>query len=757
MNHPAPEMVPEAVPETASKTAPKTTSGTPVLRVAVFPPAPPDRLFDYLSPPGHGLVAPGSRVRVPFGRRRQVGVVIESGVPASVAANKLLSVEAVLDEQPVLPPDLLELLHWTARYYQYPIGRVLSQSVPRLVRSGDALSEGRTRVWEVRDGEDEKERLARAPLQQRVFALLRERGPLSEEELSGVLPGWQSPMKALADKGLAAARTLAAPDAACAPSPHRLTEEQEAVLAGLDVGGGFECHLIEGVTGSGKTEIYLRAAERALSAGRQMLVLVPEIGLTSQTVFRFRERCGPVVSTFHSGMGDRARLQTWSRARTGAAKVVIGTRSAVFLPFKSPAIIVVDEEHDVSYKQQESLRYHARDLAIKRAQQLGIPILLGSATPSLESLRNAEKQYRYHRLSRRTGGARMPEVEIIDLRGRKLTGSVSLPLRTEIEERVAREEQVLLFLNRRGYATQVLCHDCGEVVTCPHCDVPFVYHLNVNAMRCHHCGHFAPRPQSCAQCGGADFKDTGMGTERIEQELNSEFPHAEIVRVDADTVRRKGELDKRLEEIRSGGARVLIGTQMLSKGHHFPQVTLVGILNVDQRLFAPDFRALERLGQLVVQVSGRAGRGAAPGKVCLQTYHPDNPHLSCLVHDGYPEFARRLLAEREQARLPPYHFLAVMRASASDAASAADFLNAVRTRLKPGAAGAGADSGVDIFGPSPMVMEKRGGRYRAQLLLSAAGRGVLNRCLREALPAIRRMKGFRQITWHVDVDPVEVE
>ena len=724
-----------------------------VLRVAVFPPAPPDRLFDYLPSSECGLVAPGSRVQIPFGPRRQIGVVVESGVPASVAVTKLLPVEAVLDEQPVLPPDLLELLRWTARYYQYPVGRVLSLCVPRLIRHGDALSEGQVRVWETCGGKDAQAQLARAPLQRRVFVLLGERGPLSEAELSGVLPGWQSPMKALADKGLVAVRTLATPDAASALSPHRLTEEQAAVLAGLDVGGGFECHLIEGVTGSGKTEIYLRAAEKVVSAGGQMLVLVPEIGLTSQTVFRFRERCGPVVSMFHSGMGDRARLHTWSRARTGAAKIVIGTRSAVFLPFKSLAMIVVDEEHDASYKQQESLRYHARDLAIKRAQLLDVPILLGSATPSLESLHNAEKQYRYHRLTKRTGGALMPEVGIIDLRSRKLTGGVSPPLLAEIKERVAREEQVLLFLNRRGYATQVLCHSCGEVVTCPHCDVPFVYHLSVNAMRCHHCGHFAPKPKVCAQCGESELKDTGMGTERIERELGLALPDVELVRMDADTVRRKGDLDRRLEEIRDGAARVLIGTQMLSKGHHFPQVTLVGILNVDQRLFAPDFRALERLGQLVVQVSGRAGRGVAPGKVCLQTYHPDNPHLLCLVRDGYPEFARRLLEERERARLPPYRFLSVVRASAEDAGDATAFLNAVRTRLKPG-----ADSyGVDVFGPSPMVLEKRGGRYRAQLLLSTATRGALNRCLGEALPAVRGMKDFRRVTWHVDVDPVEVE
>ncbi len=726
----------------------------PVLRVVVFPPAPPDRLFDYLPPPGHEQVAPGSRVRVTLGRRREVAVVVESGVPSSVAEHKLRTVEAVLDDQPVLPADLLKLLQWTARYYQYPIGRVLQQTVPRLIRRGDALCEGQARAWSACGGEDAHERLARAPLQQRVFALLTERGPLSEEQLHDALPGWRRPMKELVGKGLAAVSTPTPAAAAGAPSPHRLSEEQAAALARIVACDTFECHLIEGVTGSGKTEVYLRAAEAVLQRSGQVLVLVPEIGLTSQTVSRFRERYGAVVSVFHSGMSERERLRSWSRARTGAAQVVIGTRSAMFLPFKAAAMVIVDEEHDGSYKQHDTLRYHARDLAIKRAQLLDVPVILGSATPSLESLRNAASdQYHHHHLSRRVGGASMPAFEILDLRGRRLAGGVSEPLLTEITACLAREEQVLLFLNRRGYATQVLCHDCGEVVMCSYCDAPLVYHLNAGAMRCHHCGHYAPRPEQCAHCGGRDFKDTGMGTERIEQELGLAFPQTQVTRMDADAVRRKGELDKRLEEIRKGSPCILVGTQMLSKGHHFPRVTLVGILNVDQRLFAPDFRALEYLGQLVVQVSGRAGRGVSPGKVCLQTHHPDNPHLLRLVRDGYAEFARHLLAERAQARLPPYHFLSLVRAGAEDADTAAAFLKAVCAELKPGA----AKHGVGVLGPSPMVFEKRGGRYRAQLLLSAADRIALNRCLSETLPAVRELKGFRHVVWHVDVDPMEIE
>ena len=730
-----------------------------VLRVVVFPPAPPDGVFDYLPlpgfSPGDGMIVPGSRVKVRLGRRHGVGVVIESGVPSAIEVSRLRPIEAVLDEQAVLPDDLLELLQWTARYYQCLVGHVLQQTIPRLIRRGDALCEGQTHVWEACSADNSGEQLSkRAFLQRRLLNLLVESGPLNEEALNGILPGWRRPMRDLIGKGFALMRAQMPPTLSTRASPHRLTEEQATVLEQIVACDTFACHLIEGVTGSGKTEVYLRAAEAVLKKGGQVLVLVPEIGLTSQTVLRFRERYGAGISVFHSGMSEQARLHSWSRARLGSAKVVIGTRSATFVPFKSLALIIVDEEHDLSYKQQDSLRYHARDLAIKRAQLLAVPVVLGSATPSLESLHNAgEGQYRHYHLSRRAGGASMPTFEILDLRGQSSAGGISARLLDEVQARVAREEQVLLFLNRRGYATQVLCHDCGEVIMCPHCDVSLVYHLNVNVTRCHHCGYSAPWPRRCMQCGGVEFKDTGMGTERIERELKSAFPHIDITRMDADTVRRKGELDKRLEEVRAGGGRILIGTQMLSKGHHFPQVTLVGILNVDQRLFAPDFRALERLGQLVVQVSGRAGRGALPGKVYLQTYHPDNPHLLHLVREGYAKFARHLLVERQQAQLPPYHFLALVRAGAEDADTATSFLNAVRTRLKPGA----DRHGVDLLGPSPMMLEKRGGRYRAQLLMSAARRTALSRCLNEALPDVRGLKGFRRVVWHVDIDPMEIE
>ena len=699
-------------------------------------------------------MAPGCRVRVPLGRHSRIGVVIETATSSSVDSGKLRQASALLDEYPALPGDLLRLLRWTARYYQYPFGRVLSHTVPRLVRRGEPLREESVSVWEARGGGDVLASLSKAPAQRRLFALLSAHGALDAVALNQRMPGWRSVARSLIAKAKVVKRERALPDKPPVAFVHKLSGGQSRILAAVSASTRFELHLIEGVTGSGKTEIYLRAAEKVLRRGGQMLVLVPEIGLTSQTVAHFREHFGAAVAMFHSGMSERDRFYSWSRARMGTAKVIIGTRSSMFAPCKSLAMIVVDEEHDVSYKQQDTLRYHARDLAIKRAKLLDVPIVLGSATPSLESLHNVtSRQYRHHFLKQRVGSAGMPAFRVIDLRRRRLVGGVCDTLLGEIENHIARDKQVLLFLNRRGYALQLVCHDCGEVSMCPDCDAPLVYHLSGDAMRCHHCGYMSKRPDRCAKCESQDLKNTGMGTERIEQDLSEVFPHIDVIRMDADSVSRKGEFDRRLEEIHGAGARILIGTQMLSKGHHFPQVTLVGILNVDQRLFAPDFRSLERLGQLIVQVSGRAGRGDTPGTVCLQTYYPDNPHLQCLLCDGYAEFARQLLLDRKKAKLPPYSFLSLIRASAEVPAIAVDFLGIAGTRLKQSA----GRHRISILGPAPMMSEKRGGRYRSQLLLRAADRSALTRCLSEALPLIHAIRGFRGVTWHVDVDPVEIE
>lgn len=725
-----------------------------ILRVAVFPPAPPDCIFDYLLPPGTGRVAPGCRVRIPFGPHSRVGVVIETATDSSVDESKLRPAEALLDEHPALPDDLIRLLRWTAHYYQYPLGRVLSHTVPRLVRRGEPLSVGAVSVWEADGGGEVLASLSRAPAQRQLFALLQVQGPLDAEALDRCLAGWRQAARALIAKGNVVKRERALPEKPPAPFTHELSGEQSRVLAAISASTRFERHLVEGVTGSGKTEIYLRAAEKVLRSGGQILVMVPEIGLTSQTVAYFQEHFGTAVAMFHSGMSERSRFHAWSRAHMGTAKIIIGTRSSMFVPCKSLAMIVVDEEHDVSYKQQDSLRYHARDLAIKRAKLLDIPIVLGSATPSLESLHNvANKQYRHHLLKQRVGSVGMPSVKVIDLRRRRLVGGVCDALLEEIEKHVARDKQVLLFLNRRGYAPQLVCHDCGEVVMCPDCDAPLVYHLSNDAMRCHHCGHASRRPDRCLRCESLDLKNTGMGTERIEQDLLEVFPRIDITRIDADSVGRKGELERNLEKIHGTGARILIGTQMLSKGHHFPRVTLVGILNVDQRLFAPDFRSLERLGQLIVQVSGRAGRGSAPGEVCLQTYYPEHPHLQCLLHNGYAGFARQLLLERKKAMLPPYFFMALIRASADVPDIAMDFLATTKSRLRSSA----GRHRISMLGPAPMMSEKREGRYRSQLLLRAMSRSALTRCLSEALPLIHAIRKLRGVTWYVDVDPVEIE
>ena len=689
---------------------------------------------------------------VPLGSRSTVGVVVEVARETRVAHGLLKPVERVIDEAPVVSARLLELLQWSARYYHQPLGGVLRAALPTLARRGAALRVPRVVTWEGTTGGGEPP--AAAVRQKALLALLRDRGGHDEDALNRRFPGWRPVMRRLLDRGLVVRREQAMAGRPPRRRPHPLNREQAAAVESVAADfGRFRRCLLEGVTGSGKTEVYLALCEQAMNRGEQALVLVPEIALTSQTVERFRAQLGGAVCTFHSGLSDRERLQCFSAAHTGAADVVIGTRSAVFLPFRRLALIVVDEEHDASYKQHDSsFRYHARDVAIKRAQLCALPIVLGSATPSLESLRNAANgRYERHRLAHRAAGAAPPLWRVLDLRGARLDGGLSPALIAAMRERLAERRQVLLFLNRRGYAPVTLCRDCGAAPSCPRCDAHLVYHLHAHVLRCHHCGLSAPPPDACADCGG-ELRLIGLGTEKIEESLRRLFPEAGIVRIDADAVRRKNELQRRLALVRRGAADVVLGTQMLAKGHHFPAVTLVGVVHVDQSLFAPDFRALERFGQLVTQVGGRAGRGAVAGEVMLQTHHPEHPLLHTLLKRGYAAFASQLLAQREAAGLPPYRHLAVVRVQSAAAGEAV----AVLERAHRSARKSAARHAVRMYEPVPMTMEKKAGAYRAQLLLSAGRARALHACLEALLPEVRKLAQSRKLRWHVDVDPMEV-
>lgn len=427
----------------------------------------------------------------------------------------------------------------------------------------------------------------------------------------------------------------------------RINEEQAVAIATVNSNTHFGCYLLEGVTGSGKTEVYLNLIKPILEAGKQALVLVPEIGLTPQTINRFRKRFNLTVEVIHSGLNETERLNAWLSAKEKQSGIVIGTRSALLTPFENLGIIIVDEEHDSSYKQQDSLRYHARDVAIMRAHKEDIPIVLGSATPCFETLQNAlSGKYHHLILSQRAGNATPATHKVLDIKGLYLEGGLSAPLIAEMRKHLDAGNQVMLFLNRRGFSPALMCHECGWIADCKRCDAYYTYHQNSNEMRCHHCGSQRPVVNRCQGCGSTQLVTVGVGTEQLEQQLESLFPEFKTIRIDRDSTRRKGSLETALETIRNNKVQILIGTQMLAKGHHFPDVTLVALLDVDGSLFSSDFRASERLAQLFIQVAGRAGRASKPGEVLLQTHHPEHPLLQALLYKDYRHFAQTALQEK---------------------------------------------------------------------------------------------------------------
>ena len=732
-------------------------SGT-ILRIAV--PSPLRRLFDYL-PPRQALAAfaPGQRFLVPFGRSKQVGVLVALADRSEVPAARLKPALRQLDREPLFDESLLGLLRWSCDYYHHPPGEVFTTALPVLLRQErEAQARGirRWRLSEAGHGCD-LDTLKRAPKQQALLSLMAATAAgMLAEQLEAALDNWRAPMKALLEKGLVVveeAPCLASPSCGEGDTPPALNATQhQAVEAIAEHLGGFQPLLLEGVTGSGKTEVYLQAIDKVLAAGRQVLVLVPEIGLTPQLLERFRRRFPLPIALLHSGLNDTERHCAWQMAREGLAPIVIGTRSAVFTPLPNPGLIIVDEEHDASFKQQEGFRYSGRDVAIMRARRQDIPIVLGTATPSLESLHNAlQGRYRHLALPERAGNAVHPAIHLLDVRQQKMEEGLSEPLQKGMQRHLEAGGQVLLFLNRRGFAPTLLCHDCGWVSHCTRCDAHMTYYAQSGRIRCHHCGAERPVPPQCPDCGSLDLRPIGQGTERIEQTLKQRFPDYRVVRIDRDSTRRKGAMDALLAEVHSGEGRILIGTQMLAKGHHFPDVTLVGILDADQGLFSIDFRAGERMAQLIVQVAGRAGRADKPGTVVIQTHVPDHPLLRLLVEKDYAHFARAALKEREEAQMPPFSHLALLRAEAVDKQAPMAFLEEARQQAEQL-----PHEGIWLLGPVPAPMERRAGRNRAQLLLQADSRQALHKLLNQWAPALEGLKSGRKVRWSLDVDPAEL-
>ena len=684
---------------------------------------------------------------------------MDAAATSSVPPEKLKAIIEILDRAPILDASVRALVTWAADYYHHPIGEVVAAALPKALRDG-ASAQALVERW-ILTGEGAAAlaagALARAPKQRRLLELLARNSGVDAAAIAAEIPAWRDAARTAVSKGWIASseepvrdRELQESEAPSARAPQLTPEQAHAVEAVAATFGKFAPFLLHGVTGSGKTEVYLQLVGRTLEAGKRALVLVPEIGLTPQLVARFRERLPVEFALLHSALTDQERLASWRRAWNGGARVVIGTRSAVFAPVPELGLIVVDEEHDGSYKQHDGgFRYSARDLAVVRARQAGVPIVLGSATPSVETLHNVRTE-RYARLElpRRAGQAQPPRASLIDLRSNAMRAGISTPAVQAMERHLREDGQVLVFLNRRGYAPTLLCTTCGWIAPCSECDAYLTVHQAASRLRCHHCGADVELPSACRQCG-FPVKPVGQGTERVEETLAKLFPDVAIVRLDRDTVRRRGDAESVMRRMASGDARILVGTQMVTKGHDFPNVTLVVVLNADQGLFSTDFRAPERLAQTIVQVAGRAGRGERPGEVLIQTDYPEHPFLRSLLAEGYEGFVRTALAERRQSRWPPFSRLAALRASSSSPDSALAFLDeARRTARLPG--------GVKLLGPAPAAMARRAGRYHAQLLIESADRVALHRFVDEWLPEVEALRSARRVRWALDVDPLEL-
>ncbi|USD37327.1 primosomal protein N' [Ferrimonas sp. SCSIO 43195] len=726
--------------------------------IQVALPVPLRQLFSYLPAADQPLPQPGCRVEVPFGRQSMVGVVVTISDHSDLPDNKLKPIDRVLDPAPVLDDTLWQLSRLAARYYCSPIGMVLNQLLPVKLRQGESAQPQPIKLWQLTEAgrRADLDGLKRAFQQQRLLAYLQTQTQIADGDVSKLEFSRQA-LKALADKGLieAGERALSFDtdwhqQVTLGETPQVLNREQAVAVAAISGDlDHFGAYLLEGVTGSGKTEVYLHLMEPILRAGKTVLVLVPEIGLTPQTIERFQRRFPVPVGVLHSAMNDNERLQVWQQAQAGALGIVLGTRSALFTAMPKLGMIIIDEEHDASFKQQEGFRYHGRDLAVMRAQLQQVPIILGSATPSMESLYNvASGKYKRLQLTARAGVAQHVKQRIVDLRLQNLDAGLSRQLLEKMEQHLEAGNQVMLFLNRRGFAPALLCHECGHLHGCSRCDAFYTVHQGSGMVQCHHCGSQKRLPHQCHECGSTQLFTQGVGTEQLEQALVQRYPQYPVVRIDRDTTSRKGSLNQLLEKIRRGEARILIGTQMLAKGHHFPDVTLVGLLDVDGALFSADFRASERLAQLYIQVAGRAGRASKPGEVILQTHQPDHPLLHQLTTQGYGPFADAALKERMDAMLPPAGQMAIIRAEATYANQAQQFLNDANHCFDA--------LPIQRVGPMPAPMERKAGKFRYHTLLLANDRKHLQQALEHALPRIEQLPSAKRCRWHLERDPQDL-
>jgi len=727
--------------------------------VQVAVPVPMRQLFTYQVPSTIQLptIHVGERIAVPFGSRQVIAVVIALSDECDIDSKKIKNIAQRLNDNFHLSKVLVDFLRLCANYYHHPIGDVFQQALPKLLRQVKRLDIQPPMVWHSHT-ENEVEQVAKlaskAPKQHALFLLIDKHQGISWPELR-TLGYSKTQLNALAAKDLIIEKEQQSKpfvwreQSLNEENKQCLSTEQAVIVAAINQSNDqFSCHLIDGITGSGKTEVYLQAMEKTLASSQQVLVIVPEIGLTPQTLLRFEQRFNVPICLHHSNLNDSERLDTWLNAQQSSAAIVIGTRSAIFSPLHHLGMIIVDEEHDGSLKQQDSFRYHGRDLAILRAKQLNIPVLLGSATPSFESLQNAlSGKYQYHQLHKRAGNSNKAKIALIDIAQQQMEHGLSGTLKQQIKNTLARGEQVLIFLNRRGYAPAINCQECHWIADCQRCDKPYTFHQKQQLLICHHCSSQKRVPKQCPSCGSVRIAPIGQGTEQLEQRIGEFFPEASTVRVDRDSTRKKGELSKILQEISDKKHQLLIGTQMLAKGHHFPDVTLVAVLDGDGALFSFDFRASEQMAQLLIQVAGRAGRASKPGKVLVQTNYPDHPLLQEIVHNGYQHFAKQALIERQQALLPPFSFQALIRAEANYPSYPEKFLRALSEQPL---------NHCEFAGPVPAAMEKKAGKFRYHLIIQSKSRKHLHQAILALLSIIPEIEWQGKVRWSLDVDPIDL-
>jgi len=731
----------------------------PTLYVQIAIPVPMRQLFTYLVP--ESLQTPelklGERVIVPFSNRQVVGIIIKVTNECDVAPNKLKAITSRVKDSFTFEAPLLNFLQLCANYYHHPVGEVFQIALPVMLRQIEKTEINFPKKWQLKNKLSDAELIslkAKAPKQEKLYQFIVSQSASNWAELRAV--GFnKAQLNALAEKNLIEEiehepQIFNWQDSMLnADNKLQLSVEQSVIVSAVAQNlHSFNCHLVDGVTGSGKTEVYLQIIEQVLAQNNQVLILVPEIGLTPQMLERFEQRFNIPIYLHHSGMNDKERFDTWLAAQQSNAAIIIGTRSAVFSPLERLGLIIVDEEHDNSFKQQDSFRYHARDIAILRARQLNIPIILGSATPSLETLHNSQNgKYHYHQLLKRAGVSTKAKLSLVNTSNQPLENGLSTTVKSAIKHTLDKGEQVLVFLNRRGYAPAINCQECHWIADCQRCNKPYTLHQKQGLLICHHCSGQKRVPNQCPSCGSIRINPVGVGTEQLEQKIGEQYAAYSTIRIDRDSTRKKGALAKLLQEVLDKKHQLLIGTQMLAKGHHFPDVTLVVILDVDGALFSFDFRAAEQMAQLLVQVSGRAGRASKPGKVLVQTQYPDHPLLQDLVNNGYNHFAKHALLERQQAKLPPFSHQALFRAEANYPSYPDKFLRALTMH---------SFEQCEFAGPVPAAMEKKAGKFRYHLIVQAENRRALHICIQQLIQIAQQSEWQNKVRWSVDIDPLDL-